>query len=155
MLSQLIYWFDIVKFSTARRVTREGEDWLIAPRRAWEEEVGLTPDQVRRAEKSLSERESPLIVCRVWRIAGVPTMHMRPLPDAISELLEADQSLWANDHRASGQTPKSDLGKRPSLPINQRIRRGRSRGERHLQDLEAMDRTLDELEAKEPRDEPA
>lgn len=83
ILSKIIFWYlpsnSNNEIITKLRVKRDGYLWLAKNHNDWWDEVRLTHNQVRRGLHILQEQN--IIITKVYKFDGVPTVHIRLLPD--------------------------------------------------------------------------
>ncbi len=80
MLSQIVFWHLPDKRGGSKlRVERDGYQWIAKKRTDWYEECRISDQRARRALKLLTELN--LIETKVYKFAGVPTTHIRILPE--------------------------------------------------------------------------
>lgn len=76
LLSQIAYWFQPATSGHSKlRVVKGGHRWLAKSAPQWHAEIGLSEKQARRAVEVLRSEE--LILTKVMRFAGSPTVHIR------------------------------------------------------------------------------
>lgn len=76
MLSEIVYWYLPNKRHESKlRINRDGYEWLAVSREDWWQRVRLTPRQIDTTAKKLIE--CGLIEKRLFKFAGVPTVHYR------------------------------------------------------------------------------
>ena len=88
LLSQIVFWYLPTKDGGNKlRIQREGEYWIAKRREDWWDEVRLAPREV---DKSLEKlRAAGIIETRVWKFGGMPTTHVRILPQGFMDVLNA------------------------------------------------------------------
>jgi len=97
VLSQILFWCAPTNDGKSKlRVQKEGVRWLAKSSSDWNSELGISPKQASRAINVLRSRE--LIMTKVWKFAGNPTMHIR-----LSETGEGLLNLPSWPTEGSGQ----------------------------------------------------
>lgn len=113
VLSQIVYWHLPNRDGHARlQVHREGKLWLAKGRADWWEECRISPKQADRALRVLEQRG--LVEVRLFHFRGVPTKHVRILPDGFLR-------AWRGELAGSTGAAGPDNATPPHLP-----RRGKS-----------------------------
>lgn len=76
VLSQIVYWHIPNKQGLSKlRIQKEGDWWIACTRAEWWESTRLTPRQIDRVLQILEDKH--LIVKKVFKFAGSPTVHVR------------------------------------------------------------------------------
>ena len=110
VLSEIIYWNLPAKDGTSKlRIQREGKSWIAAARGDWWERARVTPKQVDRAIGILEKRG--IILERVWRFAGNPTVHIHLNVDVLLQAVKEIQETgkWILPKGEEPNSPKVNI----------------------------------------------
>lgn len=129
-LSQILYWFDDDKTGTPRaRIERDGELWIAKTYDEFAEELGLVDREgnprgkvARRYVQNL--HADGLIEIGVFRFNGAPTIHIRPLWNAIFE--RAAMALPRKSHLGISEAGKSQMGTLENPAVGKSIKEAKT-----------------------------
>lgn len=79
-LGQILYWFAPSKNGGSKlKVCKDGQMWLAKSVKEWAEELGTSPDKVRRCMQVLKDKG--IIETGLYKFDGAPTTHLRLVVD--------------------------------------------------------------------------
>lgn len=88
LLGQILYWFGADRNGRTRaRIVKDGFYWIAKTRNDWWHEIRITAKQYDRAAKML--KDQGFIEMRTMKFNGNPTTHIRIVPHALNEAIDA------------------------------------------------------------------
>lgn len=105
MFSQIMYWHGVSRETGKPRMSieRDGKLWLVKGYGDWWEECRIIEPTARASINRMAERG--LIVKKLWKFKGAPTLHIRIDWDSLEE-----QLMWLCDDVSNGFDSKYQIG---------------------------------------------
>lgn len=106
LLAQCLYWFGAGKDGKSRaRIVKDGFLWIAKTRADWYDEIRISPKQYDRAAKILKDKN--FIEVKTFKFNGNPTTHIRIIPEAINEAIDAWKFEQVKTILPDGEKPET------------------------------------------------